>query len=229
MNRRLSSLTLGCLMAALALPTLAQTAPKTGSLGGGAGSGGPLLTRDELRACMKEQVTLAQRRSAYEAKTAQLKADKDALMGESQAVTGDLSQARQGAAKVDEINARAAEIAKKVDEWNVRWKEFEAANRSGPTGERMRKQLVEEQRALAKESADLDAQRKGMGGSTVATASQANARSEALNARITAWNQRNAALVKEGEDLAQERDLWASECGNRRYREDDETAIKQGK
>jgi cell division protein FtsB len=93
----------------------------------------------------------------------------------------------------------------------------------------MRKQLVEEQRALAKESADLDAERKGMGGGTAATATQANARSEALNARITSWNQRNAALVKEGEDLTQERDLWASECGNRRYREDDEIAIKQGK
>lgn len=229
MNRRLSSLTLGCLLATLSLPALAQTAPKTGSLGGGAGSGGPMLTREELRACMKEQATLAQRRAAYEAKTAQLKADKDALMGESQAVTGDLTQARQGAAQVDQINARAAEIAKKIEDWNVRWKEFEAANRSGPTGERMRKQLVEEQRALAKENADLDAARKGLGSTTTASASQANARSEALNARITAWNQRNAALVKEGEDLTQERDLWASECGNRRYREDDEIAIKQGK
>ena len=229
MNLRLNSLTLGCLLAALALPTLAQTAGKTGSLGGGTGGGGPVLTRDELRACMKEQTVLAQRRADYEAQVARLKADKDALMSESQSVSGDLGQARQSAARVNEINARATELAKKVDDWNERWQAFEKANRTGGTADRQRRQLIDEQKALAKESAELEAERQGTSTGGVAVASQANARSEALNARTTAWNQRNVALAKAGDDLAQERDLWASECGNRRFREDDEIAIKQGK
>jgi hypothetical protein len=50
-----------------------------------------------------------------------------------------------------------------------------------------------------------------------------------VQARTVAYNERNKQLVKAGEDLQQERDLWAAECGSRRYREDDEIAIKQGK
>lgn len=81
---------------------------------------------------------------------------------------------------------------------------------------------------MNKEEADLNAEREALGG-VGSGASEVNAKVDALNARTAAWNMRNGAIAKRSEDLTQERDLWAAECGSRRYREDDEIAIQQGK
>ncbi|MBK6472251.1 MAG: hypothetical protein IPF94_16520 [Betaproteobacteria bacterium] len=43
------------------------------------------------------------------------------------------------------------------------------------------------------------------------------------------WNQRNAQVNETARKLEDERSLWLSECSNRRYREDDEKAIRAGK
>ena len=75
------------------------------------------------------------------------------------------------------------------------------------------------------EAAPPGASRLVLGGAS-SGASQVNSKVDALNTRTAAWNERNKRVVKMGEDLTQERDLWASECGNRRYREDDEIAIR---
>jgi DNA repair exonuclease SbcCD ATPase subunit len=227
MTRRLLTLCLVGLAAAISYPVLAQAPAKTGSLGSGSGSG-PVMTRDELRACIKQQASLQTMSDTYEAKKTQLDADRTALLAETQGVRGDLGDATEQAAKVNELNQRTAEVAERVNDWNVRWNEFQSSKRSGPIVDRQRRQLINEQKALKAENDALDAEREKLGG-TGAGAAEANARSDALNARTVAWNDRNKALVAEGEKLAQERDLWASECGNRRYREDDETAIRQGK
>jgi len=228
MTHRLHTLCLVGLMAALSKPASAQTAPRTGSLGGGGGSG-PVMTRDELRACLKQQDELAKLRADYEARTAQLTKDREALLAEGQAVSGGLGDAQASMAKINEVNARATALAERVDEWNVRWQAFLKANRSGPVADRQRAQLVREQKAMDSEKAALDAEREQLGDAGQGSAAEVNERSAALNARTVEWNTRNKALVVEGENLAQERDLWASECGNRRYREEDEIAIKQGR
>jgi hypothetical protein len=231
MNRLLRALYLGGLIAITSTPVLAQTQVKTGTLGGGGSGGGaglPIMTRDELRTCLKQQVALKDMSNSYDAKKAQLASDRDALLADSKAISGDLESARANVAKVDDLNRRTAGVAEKVNEWNSRWAEFQGSKRTGPIAERQRRKLIQEQSSLAEEGKALDAEREQMlGGSD--GAAEANAKSEALNARTVAWNQRNVALVKEGENLTNERELWASECGNRRFREDDEIAIRQGK
>lgn len=226
MNRHLLLLCLGGLVAVTTLPAVAQSAPKTGSLGAGSGSG-PVMTREELRTCLKQQAALKQMSESYEAKKAQLDADREAILAESKALGGQLGDAQAAAAKVNELNERTAAVAARVNEWNERWQAFEKAKRTGPMADRQRRQLIAEQRELEAENAALDAEREQLGGAGQGAA-EVNERSEALNKRTVAWNDRNKALVAEGEKLAQERDLWASECGNRRYREDDEIAIQRG-
>jgi hypothetical protein len=69
MNPRVPTLGIvvpAALAALLALPAPALAQAKTGSLGGGAGAG-PVMTRDELRTCLKTQVELKQRVADYEA------------------------------------------------------------------------------------------------------------------------------------------------------------------
>lgn len=228
MTIRLHTLCFAGLMATLTLPALAQTAPKTGSLGGGGGSG-PVMTREELRTCLKQQDQLAKMRADYEARSAQLDADRQALLAENQAVSSSLGDAQADAAKVNEINARTAALSERVSDWNVRWQDFKNANRSGALADRQRRRLVQEQKEMDAEREALDAERAKLGDGGQSSAAETNARSAALNARTVEWNARNKALAVESENLAQERDLWASECASRRYREDDEIAIKQGK
>mgnify|MGYP000370216868 CR=1 FL=1 len=56
-----------------------------------------------------------------------------------------------------------------------------------------------------------------------------NAKVGAFDGRVSDWNQRNAAVNDAAKALEQERLKWMSDCGDRRYREDDELAIKRGK
>ena len=56
-----------------------------------------------------------------------------------------------------------------------------------------------------------------------------NAKAQALDARVQAWNARNSAWNEVTTALDTERKAWVTACADRRYREDDETAIRQGK
>jgi hypothetical protein len=55
-----------------------------------------------------------------------------------------------------------------------------------------------------------------------------NARAAALDSRIKDWNERNARANEASSALQNERENWVSSCADRRYREDDELAIKRG-
>ena len=206
---------------ALPLPVLAQK-----SLGGGSGAG-PVMTRDELRACLKQQATLKTQVEQYDKDKADLERERAAIQAVQREIDGERGGVQAGAARINELNDRANALAKRIEEWNTAWQEFEKSGRSGPTADRQRRRLVEDKRAMEKEEKELEAERAGMGG-TGSGAAEVNAKVDALNARTVAWNERNNVMVKRGEDLQQERDLWASECGNRRYREDDEIAIRNG-
>jgi hypothetical protein len=218
------------LAALVALPQAGLAQSKTGSLGGGAGSG-PVMTRDELRACYKSQAELKQRVADYEAQKAAADKDKAAILADNQALAAERSQVQASAGKVNEENTKTADLAKRVEDWNERWAAFEKAGRAGPMADRERKRLLDEQKALEREQNAVKAAVAGAtgGSSEPSAAAQFNAKADAITARTVAFNERNKQLVKMGEDLQQERDLWAGECGSRRYREEDEIAIKQGK
>lgn len=200
-------------------PALAQK-----SFGAGTGSG-PIMTRDELRECIKQQKALGDAVATFEKAKADLEADRVEILKTKQAVDAQTGSVKADVSQVNEVNARTEALSKRVSEWNESWQAFEKADRSGPMAERDRRRLLTEKRNMEKEEQALNAQRAALGGAG-SGASQVNTQVDALNARTAAWNERNKRVAKMGEDLTQERDLWASECGNRRYREDDEIAIR---
>ncbi len=206
----------------LPLPALAQK-----SLGSGGGSG-PVMTREELRTCLKQQATLSTRVADYDRQRAELDAEKTAILQTKQALDAERGGVQDEAGKVNALNARVADNATRISDWNERWQAFEKQGRSGPTADRQRRQLVKEKRELADETEALDKEREGLSG-IGAGAKDVNAKLEALNLRTVAWNEHQKVVQKMGENVTQERDLWAAECGSRRYREDDEIAIQQGK
>lgn len=208
------------------LPAQAQTAPKTGSLGGGTGSG-PVMTRDELRTCLKQKDEIAARTAALDSSRKALEADKAAIVAETEALKAERGGIDNTRGDVEAINAQQQKVSERIEDWNVRMKAFEAEGRTGPIADRMRRALLREKADLEKENDALEAKR-GNTKLDPASAQRYNERAAAAEQKVVAWNQRNAAAVKESEGLLQEKDLWTSECANRRYREDDEIAIKKG-
>jgi hypothetical protein len=62
-----------------------------------------------------------------------------------------------------------------------------------------------------------------------ATQARFDARLKANNEKAEAWNARNAALIEREKSYTGSNDQWKDNCSNRRFREDDEKAIRAGK
>ena len=201
--------------------------PKTLSLGGGSrGSSGPLLTREELRSCMNRQQALATRRTEVEGARAPLDAEKETLVQAQEALKTERAKVDGVRQAIDELNVRYKAYADRVTAWNGRAK---AAGELSPSNrEREARALESERPELAKEQQALDAERAQITTNTEQTVAAYNTRATALDQRVSDWNQRNAALATRASSLNAERDLWAGECADRRYREDDEIAIRRG-
>lgn len=197
----------------------------TGALGKGTG---PIMTLEELRECLKGQDDLNRRREQLQAESKWLDEEKAAIQAEQQALQGSRGSIQDVNAKVQEVNARRTEIAARIDDWNRRWQEFEGSNRKGPIAERQRKKLLDEQRALARENEAIDAE-QAKASLPKDEVEAFNQRASSLEQRVKAWNERNARAAGASTSLADERELWTIECGNRRYLTDDEKAIREGR
>ena len=201
----------------------------TKSLGGGTGTG-KIMTREELRACLKRQDDLAAMVAKFEADRSAHEKEKGALLEAQQNLKGDRGDVQAAQGKVREINERSDKLSAAIADWNARMQAFEKENRSGPFADRERRRLMQEKRDLEDESAALEKARAEVGGGEAQAEARAyNERAEALQARTVAWNKRNQELADRSVKLTDERQFWAAECGSRRFTEQDEMAIRQGK
>jgi chromosome segregation ATPase len=207
----------------------AAKAPETNTLSLGAGvSGGPLLSRNELRACLGDQDSIRSRRAELEAGRAPLEQEKQAIAAETETLAGERASIDEIAKKIDALNARLKAHTQHVDDWNQRFADHEKDMRGGLQWERRGKELNREHDAIVKEREELEAESTRMA-SVSELARTYNERALKLGTRVTVWNQRNARSVADFGDLEDERKAWVSRCGDRRYREDDELAIRRGK
>ncbi len=56
-----------------------------------------------------------------------------------------------------------------------------------------------------------------------------NQKRGAVDSKTEAWNGRNAAAKEREKAFTETQDKWKASCSNRRYREDDEKAVRAGK
>lgn len=198
---------------------------KTLSLGSGKGTG-RLLTRDELRSCLQRQDSLATSRAAVEAERGPMDADKQALLSEQEALKAEHDKVDAVSQQVSQLNARFKAYSERVAAWNERAKL--TANDSGPHADRERRALDKERDDLQTLQKQLDADRAKLGDNAQQTVNAYNTRAQALAQRVADWNERNKALSERTRTLNDKREAWVNDCADRRYREDDETAIKRG-
>jgi hypothetical protein len=160
--------TLGALLTLAATLSLPAPALAQKSLGAGSGSG-PVMTREELRTCLKQQVALKERVELFERDTGSLEREKADILVAQKALDAERGGVVADANKISAVNARAADLSKRIDEWNERWQAFEKEGRTGPFADRQRRKLLDEQREMKAEEADLAAERDKLSGITKAS------------------------------------------------------------
>ncbi len=206
---------------------------KTLALGGGtaAGKGGPLMTRDELRVCLKDEETVRTRMADHDALRAPLDQEKKDIT----TAQADLRLEREpiDALKVraDDFAAKLKDYSARVQSWNDRMKlHNEDPKPSGAAFEGKKLGLNKEREDIEKERVALEAERAAISAAASGDSVRAyNAKAVALDARVTSWNQRNNKWNDAIAALDTERKAWLAACADRRYREDDELVIRRGK
>lgn len=216
-----------------AKPAAGAAAPAAAASARGFGSArGPLLTRDELRVCFSQEDDLKKRLEAQDAARGPLEQEKKAIGDEQALMRAERAKIEGGelTAGVAAFTERNKAFTERRVRWEARAKAHAEAGRDGNPQER--EELNAERAALEKEQAALEAERKrlvGLQDSLKGAAEAFNAKIRALDARVVEWNKRNAAYNDTNAAIEADRLAWTSNCGNRRYREEDEMAVRAGK
>ncbi|MEY3253521.1 MAG: hypothetical protein RL227_2494, partial [Pseudomonadota bacterium] len=207
-------------------------AEKTVTLGGGANAAGaalPILTREELRACLKQEETIRVRLAEHEAARAPIDQERQGVTAQQEALRLERVQVEAVAAKTAAFRTKMEAHAARVAAWNRDVEAFNARAPQGAAGERERVRINTEREGLQKAQTELEAERVAMAGDNERIVASFNARVKEVEAVVEQWNQRNKGWNDAGAKLEAERKGWVAACADRRYREDDENAIKAGR
>lgn len=214
-----------------ATPPAGAAAAGTKSLSGtDVANSGPVLTRDELRACLNERTAIAKRLEALEAQRAPLDDERKAIEAdrESVKVARDALEAQR--AKNEAMSQRFSEHKVKLETFNKAVADFTESNpRPGPSTDRRRAGFAKEGKELNEALAALRTEAAALEADTKEVVERYNAKINPLNERTDTWNKRNAELNATREKIKADDTAWLASCSDRRYREDDEIAIRNGK
>jgi len=237
MTRTISPLLAALLALALVSPLAsAQTAPNANrvskSLGGDPKATGKLMSKAELKACMKRQDDLQAQRTALEADQAAISRDRTAVEQAAQNLVTERDALMKRSEAIQALNAKYAAQNAKIEDFNNRSKQFADAKRTGPTANAQAIELNREKDVLDKAGVALDAERATLAAESDAlpdAVKQLNERAVSQASDAQAWNARNTEIRAKLEAQEDARRDWQLTCGNRRYFEDDEAAIRAGK
>jgi uncharacterized protein (DUF3084 family) len=209
----------------------APAADKTLSLGDSSTATGAVLTREELRACFKQEESIRERFKATDATRATLDAEKAAIANDQQALRAERASVDGMKTRADEFSARIKAHSARVEDWQKRDAALNEATNRGSIWERKRKELDKERDEIAKSRTGLEAERASLAKDSEDLVRNYNAKVTSLDleGRVTRWNESNAKWNDTVTSLEAERKNWVSDCAERRYREDDEKAIRSGK
>lgn len=208
----------------------AAAAPAAGGKtldGSAASASSKILSINELRECMKRQDDLKPRGAELEQRRAQLDQDRAKIEQETAAILAQKDEVAKGNEAIKAFNARMQAYSAQVTSWNERMEALKDS--TGMAADRKRKELNNEQIAMQKTEAGSKAEGDKLMSDLQESVKQVNARAEAQQQMSIDWNARNAKLNGDAQAYEDSRLEWRSDCGNRRYREDDEKALRSGK
>ena len=210
----------------------AQTAAdgKLQSLGN-AGAKAPIMSREELRACLNEQAglktrsqELASQRAALDAERKQLEADNDALKQRRD------EMAAKAERLANELNIQVAAHTETVTKFNAKMDALNVAMKNNESNVDRRRTLLEREGAqIQKTSDELNARNVAAQAEIDAAQVSLKAGLADFQAHIDDWNARNKKMEPAADAYDDQLGAWKSRCGGRNYRESDERAIRAGK
>jgi chromosome segregation ATPase len=191
------------------------------------GSKGAIMSKEELRTCLAQKDAVDKRRGEVTTSNEQLTRERDALQQTGAALRAEGSQIEQRNNAIRALAERNREHQAKVQDWNGRAAKLKDAPRGDQ--EKLLAELNAEKDGLQKSFDALKAEQAQLttGYSEQVTAYNTRAEEHARN--VEALNTRATQLTAQSEAEARDRDAWRTTCADRRYREDDEIAIKRGK
>jgi chromosome segregation ATPase len=215
-----------------AKPATPPAAASTKSLGSGQASG-KLMTREELRACLKTQTELRSRRPELERERAELDREKGELQQAGEAIRVERESFASGRSEtVAAFNAKAAAHGERINALNARaatLAELEKQRNKRDEAQRLRQELEAERQELLRNEEALKLEAATVNRMNADTTNEFNARAAAHDQKVQAWNERNRAAAERAGAWQADNERWNGECANRRYLEDDEIAIQRGK
>lgn len=209
-------------------PGDAATSGKVSTLGD-AKPGGKLLSREELRSCLKQKTELPERKLPMEAERAKLDRERLELQQIDESLKGERESIEKLTETAADINKRGKELSQQLVDYNERVARFQNANPSGPSAERQRNALDREKLALDKSTQALEAERAALGTSAEQKVKAFEARLATREQAAADWNARNTKLTQLVQSYEIDAQNWKIDCEGRSYREDDEKAILSGK
>ena len=196
---------------------------------GGLASGERLMTRDELRVCLKRSDDLVARRDELERIEPTFESERKILEVEGEGLSKEKETLRQYTEqRQNEFKARADALTTRVNTFRERT----AADGSGRGRVQSRSELAEIERERVSLETDikaLNADRDVLIKDLEKRTQEYNLRVEGRDGRAAAWREKVRQHKEAVTRHESEGDLWRKECGNRPYREDDERAIRSGK
>ncbi len=213
--------------AAQTAPAKAGAKPAGKTLSGKTAGGGKLMTREELRSCLKRLDDVNQASKEVEALRPGLDRDRDELKASGESLKSERVEVDRQLATVREWEAKMRAHAVDIETFNKRSAAVQEAPRNQQ--DKLAEELKGDREQLQKARDALSADEARLVPVYQASAKTYNERAIARDAKVTDWNARNTAAVDAAVKHQEGRALWLNECANRPYLEDDEKAIKAGK
>jgi chromosome segregation ATPase len=224
-QQKYSRILLAAVLACVGITSQAQSAGK--SLGGSTPQG-KLMTRDELRACMKERQSQQARAAELEKRRAELATEVEAVNRQKAEVQAERDAYNARLAQGQAFNERITAHGERVALYNQRVKDFQ--DNPPKDREQVRGQLEAEGEAVARDDAAIKAEAEQWTAAAMEPARTAlNEHVQAQQAAAAAATERKRALNSDIAAYDESLASWTQRCGNRPYREDDEKAIRAGK
>ena len=207
--------------------TKPTTKPADKTLGGKPTGSGKLMTRDELRTCLKRLADVNQSGRDVEAQRPALDREREELKTAGEVLKTERAEVDRLLGAVRDWEGRVRAHAVDIESFNKR----SASVAELPRGEQQKvtDELAAERDRLQKVREALAVDEAKLVPVYQATTKAYNERAIARDTKVNDWNARNTASVDAAAKQQEGRALWLNECANRPYLEDDEKAIKAGK
>ncbi|HPG60434.1 MAG TPA: hypothetical protein PK586_00385 [Casimicrobium sp.] len=171
-----------------------------------------IMTISELRVCMKMK-------QSNDAAALEIQRDQTNYTRDKDALKAEQLEVNKGN---DDIRARGAALRAESDAISARVSEMSNLGQTAKTDEEKAAYEAERVKLLARNSA----YEKNVAEFSVAQKAQIE-RVNAVNARIDAVNARSHGINDRVEPQQKKAAAWREQCGNRRFREEDEVVIKK--